>query len=274
MSISRLKTAAIVALALINAFFLTVIIIDRAAVARSERQAIEDACAVLRAGGITIYPENIFPVGAIRTMRTAREAEAEAMIAQAVLESAEITDQSVIYIYENAQRGTAEFASGGNFEIQLYEGVITNAGGTIRTVERLLENMGIEISNLVYAGGQETESVTVVCAYKGASIFNCTIEFTFRGDSLETVKGRYVTGFEAIAGDTEISSVGTALLGFLAEVRRGTLDCSRIDRIEAGYRHSVVGSFGEGSIDPVWLVITDSGRYIIDDATGAIAPVA
>ena len=269
MSGSRIKTMVIAALLLINVFFLTVIIIDTVEDTRSERQAIENACAVLQLSGITVSPDNVKAGGSFRTMRTARGDEAEADIARALLGPTVMTEQGIIYLYENTDTGTAEFYSAGDFTVSLNEGVITSSGGTLRLVQRLLRKMGVKTAELTLSSAPGGETVTTVGAYKGVSIFNCTIEFMFRGENLEMVKGRYVTGAEVMEDGTEISSAGTALLGFLAWVRREDVRCSRIDLIEAGYQHRMAGPFGE-VIAPVWLIVSDSGRYIFDDATGEV----
>jgi len=59
MSISKVKSIALALLVLINIIFLTVIVIDTAADARSDRLALENVCAVMRDGGIMIHPEHI-----------------------------------------------------------------------------------------------------------------------------------------------------------------------------------------------------------------------
>ena len=270
MSGSRIKTMVIAALLLINVIFLTVIIVDAVAGVRSERQAIENACAVLRHSGIEINPDDVMTAVALRTMRTARGDEAEAAIARALLGPTVMTDQGIIYLYENVERGIAEFFSVGDFKILLNEGVITNANGTLRTVQRLLRDMKLETAEPILSGEPGNETVTVAGAYRGKSIFNCVIEFIFNGENLEIVKGRYVTNIEVAEDGTEISSAGTTLLTFLAWVKREDVECARIDSVEAGYQHRAVGSFGESVIAPAWLITADSGRYILDDATGEI----
>lgn len=267
---SSIKTMVIAVLVVINAFFLTFIIIDTAADARSERQAIENACSVLRSNGVSVDPETIKGGGALRMMRASRSDEAESAIARAFLGSANMTDKGVIYLYENTARGTAEFSSGGAFTILLNEGVITNDGGTQKTVSRLLRAMKLETREPVVSGPPGNEIVTAVSTYKGTSVFNCVIEFVFRGNSLESAKGRYMTELEAVDDGAVISTAGTALLCFLAAVKRDEIECARIFSIEAGYRHSIAGSLGDGVIAPAWLVTADSGQYIIDDAAGEI----
>ena len=268
MSGSKIKNLTIAALLLLNTFFLIMIIIDRAADAREERQAIEDVCSILRSNGLHITPGNINAGGNLRTMRTVRVSEAEAAIAEAFLGEFTMTDQGVIYLYENEERGTAEFA--GDFEIRLNAGVITGSEGALRAVLDLLRDMGIETSEPVISGPPGFETITAVCMYGGAEIFNVSVEFAFFDGYLETVSGRYVTGIEVAEDSSRISSVATALLDFLAAVLSGENESTRIYNIVAGYQHRVVGPSGEGVLSPAWLVITDTGRYIVDDATGEV----
>ncbi|MDR0491087.1 MAG: hypothetical protein LBH28_07585 [Oscillospiraceae bacterium] len=270
MSVARIKSLVIAALVFLNIIFLEVIVHDAISDASNERQAIENICQVLSGGGIAILPEGIKTAGAISTMRTVRDIETEAAIARVVLGPSEMTDQGVIYRYESSQAGVAEFSSAGGFTIQLNKGVYANAGGALKTARDVLREMKIETSEVYLSFNEGRETAVAVCAYKGSSIFNCTIEFFFNGDSLEAVKGRYATGIEPGDDGKTISAVGTVLLGFLALCKKGEVECSRIDYVEAGYQHYVPGSFGEGVIFPAWLIVADSGRYIIDDATGEI----
>ena len=273
---SRIKSLVIAALALINIFFLTVIVIDTVADARNERQTIENVCVVLRSGGIEINPDDVRADSSLRAMRTARGDAAEEAIARAILGKTEMTVQGVIHIYENLEKGIAEFYSGGDFEINVSAGEIRALNGAVRTVQRLLRDMKLETSEITQSGDEGSETVVAVSSYKKSSIINCTIEFVFAGEYLETVKGRYVTDIELIEDGARISHVGTALLGFLAAVRneeREDVVCTYISGVETGFQHHVVGSFGEGVITPVWLITTDMGRYIIVDATGEILPL-
>ena len=270
MSLSRIKSIVIAMLLLINAFFLTIIVFGKYADARDERQELEDLCAILQSNGITISPDSVKSVDAIRTMRTARGVEQEAIVANALLDQSDMTVRSSIYLYENAERGSAEFSSGGDFKIWMHEGIMTNASGTLKTVQEILRNMRLEISMFIVSVEPDTEMVVAVSAYRGASIFNCTVDFVFENGSLITVAGRYVTGFEPAEDGVEISSVGTALMGFLAAVKREDIECTEIQSVEAGYIYSIVGSFGEGVISPVWMVTTSNGRHVVDSATGEI----
>lgn len=270
MSVSHIKTIVIAALILMNIVFGAVIIYDAVTDAISERQAIENACALARAGGISIQPEAIKTSNAIRTMRAVRVEEVEASIAKAVLGETIMTVHGVISQYDNAQRGTAEFYSAGDFEIRLLDNAITIENGTMRTVQSVLRDMGLETASQTVSPGQGGEIVTVIGAYKGVSIFNCAIEFVFNAGSLRTIGGRYITGVEPAEDGEKIMQVGTALLDLLAWVKRGEGECAQVYSIEAGYQYRVTGSSGEGALTPAWLLETDTGGYIINDVTGEI----
>ena len=270
MSLSRIKTIVIAALILINLLFAAVIIIDTDDIARSERLAVENAAVVLRNNEITIYPVNIKAADTIRTMRTERGHEVEEAIARAVLGPVVMTDLGVIFRYINEERGAAEFSSAGEFEIQFNKGVITNSRGALRTVQSLLQDMKIETSGVDITGAPGNETVTAIVSYRGVGIFNCTIEFVFSEDSLEMISGRYVTVVEATEDGAVISTASTTLLSILSAVKAGQMESSRVDSVEAGYHFRTTGPFGEGVIAPAWLITTDTGRYIIDDATGEI----
>ena len=273
MSGSRIKTIVLATLALINALFLMVIIIDAVADARDEREALENACAILRAGGVTIYPDNVRAASAIRPMRTARAIEVEEAIARAVLGPVAMTDYGVIYVYESPEWGTAEFAFAGEFEIRVNAGAVTNESGSLRTVQVLIREMGLEAMEFSVYLGSDGDMVTAVVAHRDGSIFNCTIDFFFSDGSLQTVRGRYVAGIVPAEDSAFTSPVGTALLGFLAAVRdeeREYIVATRIFNVEAGYLHRVVGILGEGVLDPAWRITTDAGLYFVVDATGEV----
>ena len=259
-------------LLLINAFFVVIIMMDNNAVAREEWQAILRVCEILQSNGIAIDPENIVRAASISAMRTTRGIELEAAIAGLFLGDAKMTDQGVIYLFENPDKGTAEFYSAGDFEIRLHDGVITYDASAVRTVGELLRSMEYEKLAFDISFDEESDCVRVVSLYDNAKIFNSTIEFAFSGNSLQTVKGRYVTGIVPIVQGEQISNVSTALLEFLSATVRGDIDCYEITMVESGYQHSVVGSFGDGVMAPVWMITTDAGRYIVDSAAKEVRP--
>jgi hypothetical protein len=270
MSIPRIKTIVIAVLVVINVFFLTVYISDAAADAQNERKAIEDACELMRARGVMIEPGSVRTNNALRVVRTTRGLETEARIARAVLGETEMTDQGVIYLYENPERGTAEFYSAGDFEILLRPGAVGRGSDPQRAVRRVLQSMRIEASRFSLSSADGKETVTVVCTYRNADIFNCTLDFIFVGEDLEAIRGRYAADIETMPGSAYISSVGTAMIEFLAAVSRGDVECSSVHSIEAGYQQRVAGPFGEGTLNPAWLLSTDGGQYLFDSATREI----
>ena len=273
MNVSKLKNIVIAVLVLVNLFFLIIIVLNNYTDAKIARQAIENVCTILNNSNISINTDCIEPAPDISTMRTMREEEMETMIAEVFLNETSVTEQGVIRTYENPGRGTAEFSSAGDFEIYLKDGAITNEDGSVNTVVSLLRDMRIDTTIPSVSFDQGSEIISVESKYRATIIYNCTITFIFSGNNLNSVKGRYVSGIEPTANGVNISYVGTALLGLLAAVKRGEVDCTDITKVEAGFMYSAIGSFGESVISPVWLIITDTGRYIVDSATGDIRPI-
>jgi len=275
MSGSKIRTIAIAVLLVINLLFLTVIVIDTAVDARIRRDTIENIGEILRASGIMIDLGNIEVAEGLRTMRTSRVYEIEDGIVHAILGPTEVADFGVIVHHENTELGTAAFYLAGNFVMNINDGAISYTGSTERTVRSFLQDMGLEAASLTVNTNYDasTEIITVMLAYRGVGIFNSQIEFEFEGSNLRSVRGRYIAGVEPQEEVAELSPLGTALLIFLEAVRdeyREEITCSEIFFVESGYRHRVVGFFGEGVLEPAWLITTDNGRFIIDDATGEI----
>ena len=260
MSVSRIKSIVIAALCLINIFFLVMIVSDNIIDAQYERQVMDNVAAILEMHGISVDFDNVVTHGALRTMRTARSLETEERIAQAALGPVTVTSPGGgIYLYESAA-GTATFFSDGAFDIRFQAGAPPDTDDIAAAAQRLLR--GMEIETAAEFKMPDAQTVVVFGAYRGISIFNSTIQFVFDEESrLLSITGRYITGIEPMADGAQISSVATALLDFLAALRRDGQTVVRIERMEAGYQYNA----GEGVLVPTWLIETDIGQHIIDD---------
>ena len=259
MSVPKIKNIVIAALVLINAFFLVFIVADSIENSRSERIQLENLTAVFNASGIILDPDNIRNVRTpLPAMRSSRNIQTEERIAQAVLGSVDIAEHGVIINeFTRHGAGTATFYSGGNFDIMLYDGVISS-DDEAETVRRILNDMGIEVSDVFES---EYGIFTAFVAYRGFRIFNNTIRFIFGNGSLRAVFGRYIAAIEP-ADDSEIPSVITSLLAFLAYADGP----DEILQVEAGF-YSESGMIGDGFLKPVWLISTNSGRRHIANGT-------
>jgi len=275
MSGSKIRNIAIAALLVANLLFLWVIIYEAVQDVRQEREMVENVRTILYNGGIAIEPESIRVTPTQRAMRTSRVLEVEESIARVLLGDTVITDQGIIYRYENPRTGMAEFYSAGVFHVHIYPDVISAAGDAAATVSLLLREMGVETTRKTVELNEadDSETVTVTVAYRSSSIFNSAIEFVFIEGSLRYVIGRYVAGIEPFEDSHGISQVSSALLTFMAAVideSREDIYCTEIHSVAAGFLHRIVGSFGEGLIEPAWLIETDNGVFIIEDLTGDI----
>ena len=271
---SQVKTIAIIALALINLFFLSLIIIDFALETRDTRLEIELAATALAGEGISINPDEININRNIFAMITTRDMDAELRIAQTLLGDVEIIDQGLIFRYENPEKGVAQFYSAGDFEIVFRQASIPiEPGAELNVAAGKLSEMGIQRAGIQSSVINGSKVVTATGAYGGAAIFNNTIEFVFDsnilgGHYLSSIRGRYISGFEPIENGRQISTVGSVLLGFMANVRSGEIESRNILSIEPGFQFRPSGAIGEGIISPAWLITTETGGYIADCETG------
>ena len=275
---SQVKTIAIITLAFINLFFLSLIIIDFALETRDTRLEIDLAVTALAQEGISINPDEININRNISAMITTRDMEAELRIAQTLLGDVEIIDQGLIFRYENPDRGVAQFYSVGDFEVAFYyTSIPIQPGAELTVAAGKLSEMGIERAGLVSSVVNGSNVVIATGAYGGAAIFNNTIEFVFDNILgyyyLSSIRGRYISGFEPMENGRQISTVGTVLLGFMANVRSGEITSRDILSIEPGFQFRPSGAIGEGIISPAWLILTETGSYIADCETGEFRKV-
>ncbi|MDR1065004.1 MAG: hypothetical protein LBL25_01375, partial [Oscillospiraceae bacterium] len=267
MSTSKIKNIVIAVLVFINVFFLSAVLVSRVGEASGRRRVIDDLRTVLENAGVALEDGAIASLESLRPMSTERDAYGEAYLARAVLGDCSPSQDGGANSVYTGERGTAEFNARGEFRIELTEPYAAR-GGARAEAKRLLREMGLDASDPALSVNGDTETASAVCEYKGAPTFNCVVSFEFEGGLLLRVTGRRPSGVKEAPPGT-LRELPTALLEFLAFVRGGGIDCSRILSVEAGYRLTV-SAFGDGTLSPGWLVTTDAGGFFINSPTGEI----
>ena len=268
MSIQRLKNLVIAALLLINLFFLTDILLGRVSAATERSRTIESLQAVMSASGINFSDNAVNNVAVLDAYVTSQDAFAEAVIARTILGDCEPAQSDGGQVYTGS-RGTATFNSRGVFLIDLSESFVPSGATAERAVKKLLKSMSIDTNEPAATIFGDTTIVIAQCTWRGSPIFNCTVTFTFVGNELISVEGRRPSG---VSEAPEISSISfsTAVLSFLRYERAQDIGSTVIVSIAPGYRMNV-GAFGDGSLTPGWLIVTDTGPYFADASTGEIS---
>lgn len=272
MGVSKLKNLIIAALALVNVFFLAIILWNGVD-ARVERQRALDALVtVVHSAGIRFSAECIELADPLPVISTSRNVGMEEAIVTSVLGKTDVsTDASDNAYTYSGTYGTAEFNRVGEFRFALHENVYTHSGSPSTVVRSLASAMDVEMAIMETTENGGDSTVRALCTVDGIHVYSAEILFTFSGDSLVQISGRLVfpVKSEPSAKSDGISSVSTALLSFTRAVTNGELECTEITSVSPGYIVRV-NAFGEGELIPVWRVETDAGSYHVSDVNGEI----
>jgi hypothetical protein len=266
MSTGKVKNLVIVALLMLNAFLAVFFIWGRAGELSVRREILEDICAIMRNNGIGITPSAIDGYKELASYGTSRDTQGEDALAAAVLGQAERTESGIISRYAG-QHGTATFNGRGEFVVDIYPGEITAPDASARTRE-LLKSMGLSTGALTITRSGAELSVSAVCTFEGAPVFNCPVRFDYTDGSLIRVSGRRADALRDTA-DVGISAAAEALLVFLAYVKSEAIPCGEITRAEPGYQFNV-GAVGDGELSPGWLISADAGEFFVYSGDGTV----
>ncbi|MDR2358115.1 MAG: hypothetical protein LBD92_08560 [Oscillospiraceae bacterium] len=268
MSVGRIKNLVIAALIMINLFLLLFFVWGRAGEISARREVIEDICVIMGNNGIVLEPSSIGGAGGLASRGTSRDAAAEDAAAAAVLGNCEKTESGSISRYLGA-RGSASFNGRGEFVFEIYPGDAA-AESAEAHARGLIKDMGLRTGAPDIKRSDGVTSVSAVCTFEGAPVFNCPVRFEYEDGSLIRVSGRRAYAARDAAGES-ISGAADALLSFLAYVKGEGAPCGEITQVEAGYQFNVSAA-GDGELSPGWRVDTDQGEFFVY-SSGAVERV-
>jgi hypothetical protein len=270
MKTAHIKNIVIVALVAVNVFFLGFWLLGLVSEHSQKIEVYRDAAALLEQNGVALDIRSIRDGGELYTLSYNRDTTSEQALANVLLGSTVSGQSGSSYTSDSGQ---AVFDGTGAFTFRLSPGVVTDSEGAENAARKLLGLMNLEAEIDTVRQDGAIKTVTAVCTRNGADIFNDTIIFSFKDGNLEEISGTYIPGVVMTAQKTEMNSCASALMSFLAEVRKGNYQCSEIESVEPGYRVTAV-LLGGGSLGPVWRVVTDTGTVFVDALTGKVEPAA
>ncbi len=227
----------------------------------------DEVVSILEKNGIRL-DKSILPRDAdLRAMTVARDVEAEARHAEALLGPLDAAPgDSTAY---RGEKGTAKFYLNGEFTAEFLPDAYP-AGDPESAALQLLAAMEFQ--------GQVVESdagsVTVRQTWEGAPIFNCEAVITVQDGSLRAIRSgsRHLTGSPQAEPGEAPMTVATALMRFLDHIRSHGDICNGITGFTAGY---ILDSQSDPArLTPTWELTTDAGAdsntYYINALTGEI----
>jgi hypothetical protein len=256
-----MKNIVIWALVIVNVFFLSFFLTGVISDGARKADSLRDLSALYRRNGITLETDVIRGGKLLTVFSTGRDEAGERELAEALLGQTTEVDEGVIYTY-NAPggRGQAVFKIGGDFDITLSPGAYPSGNDVLSEAKKILKL--IQIGTVSVTAGPDTpegEKVTAVCAWNSEPVYNCRIEFTFKGGSLVKVSGKKAEDIQATLEKTDMSSPATALVAFLNYVKNNGLAVSGVNSVAPGYTLTAGAVAGEGTLSAVWRIDAEIG---------------
>lgn len=260
----RLKNIAILILLLLNAWLLVLLGYQYFQARQADSGAEERLRALYASGGLTLAP-SVEPLQDVMpSLVLSRREETEALMAAALLgESAESVSQGGgIYSYA-AGTGSVQFRSGGSFD-----------GADLRCPVADPEDFARDFcrrfgyADLVFQTSETGLTVTAGQRLLGVPIYGCTLSLRFEGGFLTGASGSHVSSEDAVTEPGEQLSCATALLRFLDFRAAAGVVCSEVREVQCVYE--LQSSSAALRLHPLWQIDTDTYRYFVDCATGAV----
>lgn len=264
MKTSNLKTLLILILLAANILLEAQIIPRRVAEKREYDGIRQSLCSLCEADGVQLDRKTLPVDEELCGMDAHRSLEKEMAAAEALLGGVTAANMGGgIYSYTGT-KGEGVFRSGGEFSF-----TVSNTGYELKDTGKLLDAMGFVYSEKSMKTVKDGD-LTLVTAQQladGAPVYGCTVTVAFGVDGLASVSGRWIT--ESVPRSDEGMDLATAVTTFLRLRKNGGIVCSRIESIDAC--RGVSREAGSTSLDPGWLIVTDTGEYWLDGITGEMS---
>lgn len=263
---SRLKNIILLILVLVNAMLLIALASTHVQESSARKRLTSQLVIMFKNNGIVLNAEKIpteLPsAGAVLHRNT----DEERTMAVLFLGKSPKTDNAGggIYTYSTS-RGNATFRTDGSFDITGRLG----SSHLEKLCRKFCSVYGYQNLKLNLRNGKGQGKATQY--YKnGRCIVNGTVSFLIEDGSLISVSGTHVPNPDSrLSGKTVSMTAATALTRFLEFHRQSGAVVSKIKRIFPCYRlkSSVSAPL---SLIPIWRIVTDTGNYDINCATGTV----
>ena len=270
----KAKNFIIIVLLIMDAILLALIGADLARSASSSRAALEGAVSVLAENGISVSENLSFDAGPVNVYTTSRDEQLERQHVNALLGESEYVDLggSIITYYALDGSGEATFRGVGGIQVRLGGWTAGEDFNAENEARQMASELGIEVltgSGTAQVNVNEEGGGTVVlfCAHEGVLIANCRLVFTF-GDGSVVIEGTRPLDTVTSAVEADPLDAPTALMRFLELLRERGQVCSEISSASLAYYFTATAA-GDGTLEPVWRIITDTGDFYLNAVTGA-----
>lgn len=272
---TKLKNLIILVLLLVNGFLLVLAGTRWEESVRYDRTALEQTVQVLEKSGIQVDSDAVSPADGLSPTAVERDLDRELQMARALLGKEVQADNrgGGLYLYHE-DGGELSIRAGGVLSAVLEGGDRWQAGRLDRHAAGLLEEMGVEAEQTGLAEEGSQTRVRFRQLWNGAPVFTCEVEFLYADGVLKTISGTLIAAGQGTAETGQALTLPTALMRFSEAIVSAGDVCSAVQSMEPGYRGAAQSLAGGMRLTPVWLVTTDTAKYYLDCATGALTRLA
>lgn len=267
----KAKNFIIIVLLIINIALLSLIASDAIQTQARRNEAIEGSKAILVENGVTVSANADLGQRKLSLSQVVRDLEQERQNVKNVLGDVAVTDKGGNIIFYSGESGQGEFRGTGSFNILMNEPVYPAGDDAVAVARDFAKKLGLSVmrgeeavtSDVVDGAG----TVMLYCMTSNVRVLNCRVTFTFAGGSLNLVSGS--RPFDTVTVDKAVDTldVPTVLMRFLSIINSEGYICSQLNEVELCY-HMTSPASGEGSLIPVWRLVTDAGELYINGLTG------
>ena len=267
---STIKNIILLMLLAVNLFLLVLVADWERKSAVYQEEARTGAVEILEKANIHMDPENLPPESSLHTMMVDRDRTMEDAMAQTLLGQTAKSGELGPVTY-TGDLGEGQFLSDGKFSFTFSgEGLAAGEASPEEHGQQLLEQAGYQC-RVVGLREQDdgTTVVTVQQLWDDIPVFNSTADLTYEDGSLRSIRGQRLMGTPEPEAGTEPLDVATILLRFLSGVQDGGYVCSEIVSMTAGYEVTL-SSTGSATLEPVWLITTNTVPFYVDGTEGTV----
>ncbi|MCI8698915.1 MAG: hypothetical protein HFF29_07400 [Oscillospiraceae bacterium] len=272
----KLKNLIILILLVVNGFLLVLVWARRQESVSYERLALERTVRVLENSGIEVDLSACAPGDGLASISVERGLAREEALARALLGEGAVQAENRgggLYLYQGSN-GELSVRAGGELSANMADDPSQLVTEDLeRHASGLLKRMGVDVERIGVAEEDEWTRVRFRQVWNGVPVFSCEVEVVYYYNLLYSVQGTLLTAQAGTAEAGQALTLPTALMRFSEEIAATGDVCTAVRAMEPGYRGTVQSLSGGVRLSPVWLVTTDTARYYLDCATGALTRV-
>ena len=260
---ARLKNIIILILALLNAFLLGSMAVQRLQADSAQARLAQELSQLFAADGILLDAADVPVVPSPVTKTPIRSTDEDRLLATFFLGDELNTQDEGGGIYTcRSSRGEALFRSNGSFEVRL----LPNEQNAAEQIQQFCQEFNYQDLqwNLILNGG----TVTALQYVDNCPVTDASAAFRVENGRLVSVSGIHLPQASTVSDETPLNAV-TALTMFLQERRSSGAVISSVSEVYPCYRLQTTTA-SPMTLSPAWCIVTNTGKCYVNSSTGAV----